>query len=48
MAIDDEQDPESGSFGDDEQVDVACESYSWKIDHSKGEHKLKGIDRLNR
>lgn len=42
----DEQDLENVSFGDDEQVDVASKSYSWKIDHSKGEHKLKGIDPL--
>jgi hypothetical protein len=46
-SIDDERDLENVSFGDDEQVDVASESYSWKIDHSKGEHKLKGIDPLN-
>lgn len=46
-SIDDERDLENVSFGDDEQVDVASESYSWKIDHSKGEHKLKGIDTLN-
>jgi hypothetical protein len=46
-SIDDERDLENISFGDDEQVDVASESYSWKIDHSKGEHKLKGIDPLN-
>jgi hypothetical protein len=46
-SIDDERDLENVSFGDDEQVDVASESYSWKIDHSKGEHKLKGIDPLS-
>ena len=37
-AIDDD-----GSFGDEERVDIADDSYSWKIDHTKGEHKLRGI-----
>lgn len=31
-----------GSFGDEEQVIVAADQYSWKIDHSKGDHKFKG------
>ena len=37
-----EDDAENGSFGDEEQVVVASDLYSWKVDHSKGEHKLKG------
>lgn len=32
-----------GSFGDEEQVIVAADQYSWKIDHSKGDHKFKGV-----
>jgi hypothetical protein len=32
-----------GSFGDEEQVVVAADQYLWKIDHSKGDHKLKGV-----
>lgn len=27
---------------DDDQVVIASDAYSWKIDHSKGDHKLKG------
>lgn len=37
-----EQEFEDGSFGDEEEVVVASDSYSWRIDHSKGEHKLNG------
>ena len=33
---------DDGSFGDNEQVNVAADSYTWKIDHSKGHHKLRG------
>lgn len=32
-----------GSFGDEEQVVVAADQYSWKIDHSKGDYKFKGV-----
>lgn len=32
-----------GSFGDEEQVVVAADQYSWKIDHAKGDHKFKGV-----
>lgn len=32
-----------GSFGDGEQVIVAADQYSWKIDHSKGDHKFRGV-----
>lgn len=32
-----------GSFGDEEQVIVAADQYLWKIDHSKGDHKFKGV-----
>jgi hypothetical protein len=32
-----------GSFGDEEHVVVAADQYSWKIDHSKGDHKFKGV-----
>ena len=32
-----------GSFGDEEEVTVAADQYSWKIDHSRGDHKFKGI-----
>lgn len=35
-------DRSEGSFGDEEQVIVAADQYSWKIDHSKGDHKFKG------
>lgn len=31
-----------GSFGDEEHVLIASDQYSWKIDHAKGDHKLKG------
>jgi hypothetical protein len=31
------------SFGDEEQVVVAADQYSWKMDHSKGDHKFKGV-----
>lgn len=34
---------DDGSFGDDEEVDVAVDAQSWKIDHSKGQHKLRGV-----
>jgi hypothetical protein len=34
-----------GSFGDEEQVLVASDQYSWKIDHAKGDHKFKGASR---
>jgi hypothetical protein len=33
---------ESGSFGDGEEVDVAVDSYAWRVDHSQGHHKLYG------
>lgn len=33
---------DEGSFGDDEQVAVASDLYSWKIDHARGDHKLQG------
>lgn len=32
-----------GSFGDEEQVVVAADQYSWKMDHSQGDHKFKGV-----
>ncbi|KAF2174792.1 hypothetical protein K469DRAFT_770346 [Zopfia rhizophila CBS 207.26] len=35
---------EDGSFGEDNQVMVASEQHSWKIDHAKGDHKLKVQD----
>jgi hypothetical protein len=35
-------DANEGSFGDDEQVVVASDQYSWKIDHARGDHKFKG------
>jgi hypothetical protein len=31
------------SFGNEEQVVVAAEQYSWKIDHAKGDHKFRGV-----
>jgi hypothetical protein len=34
---------DDGSFGDEEEVDVAADSYAWKIDHTKGQHKLRGV-----
>jgi hypothetical protein len=33
---------ESG-FGEGEEVVVASEQYSWKIDHAKGDHKFKRV-----
>jgi hypothetical protein len=33
---------DDGGYGDEEEVDVAADSYTWKIDHSKGDHKLHG------
>lgn len=32
---------EDGDFGDEEQVDVAVDAYSWKINHSNGHHRLR-------
>lgn len=34
---------DEGSFGDVEQVVVAADQYSWKIDHARGDHKMKGL-----
>lgn len=31
-----------GSFGDEDDVIIASDQYSWKIDHAKGDHKLRG------
>ena len=33
---------DDGSFSDNKQVDVTADSYTWKINHSKGHHKLRG------
>jgi hypothetical protein len=33
---------DDGSFGDDEEVDVAADLHTWKINHNKGQHKLRG------
>ena len=34
---------DDGGFGDEEEeVDVAVDAYSWKIDHSNGHHRLRG------
>jgi hypothetical protein len=33
---------DDGGYGDEEEVDVAADSYTWRIDHSKGDHKLHG------
>jgi hypothetical protein len=35
---------ESEAFGNNEEVDVGENLYTWKINHAKGEHKLKGIN----
>ena len=35
-------DASESTFGDEEHVLVASDQYSWKIDHAKGDHKLKG------
>lgn len=40
-----EDDCSEDGFGDDEQVIVASDQYSWKIDHAKGDHKFKGTSR---
>lgn len=37
-----EDDDHEGSFGDSEQVAVASDQYSWKINHARGDHKFKG------
>lgn len=37
-----EDDDYQGSFGDSEQVAVASDQYSWKINHARGDHKFKG------
>jgi hypothetical protein len=37
-----EGEDEDGSFGDGEHVNIASDVYRWKIDHSKGNHRLKG------
>lgn len=29
-------------FGNEEDVDVAVDAYTWKIDHSSGHHRLRG------
>ncbi|KAH7335097.1 hypothetical protein BKA66DRAFT_577500 [Pyrenochaeta sp. MPI-SDFR-AT-0127] len=39
-----EDDGSEGGFGDEEQVVVASDQYSWKIDHAKGDHKFKAQD----
>lgn len=38
----DEGEEEDSSFGDGEHVNIASDLYRWKIDHSKGNHRLKG------
>ena len=42
MILENESEGENDGFGNDEQVVVASDSYRWKINHSKGDHKLKG------
>lgn len=32
---------DDGDFGDEEQVDVAVDAYSWKINHANGHHRLR-------
>lgn len=29
-------------FGNEEDVDIAVDAYTWKIDHSSGHHRLRG------
>jgi hypothetical protein len=41
--LNDEQELEERGFGDEEEVYIACESHKWKIDHTKGEHRLAGM-----
>lgn len=43
-----EDDSDDGSFGDGEQVAVASDQYSWKINHTRGDHKFKGALRCIR
>lgn len=43
ITIDNEQELEQRGFGDDEEVHIASESHRWKIDHTKGEHRLAGM-----
>lgn len=47
LAEDDVLDDNDGFGNDNDQVDMGSDAYSWKIDHSKGDHKLKG-ERLAR
>lgn len=35
---------EEDSFGDEEQVSVGSEQFSWKINHAKGDFKLNGME----
>jgi hypothetical protein len=37
-----EDDDNEGGFGSDEEVVIASDRYSWKIDHARGDHKFKG------
>jgi hypothetical protein len=41
--LDNEQELEDRGFGNEEQVHIASDSHKWKIDHSKGEHRLAGM-----
>lgn len=42
LACEVRDDCSEGTFGDEEHVLVASDQYSWKIDHAKGDHKMKG------
>jgi hypothetical protein len=37
-----EDDENESGFGDSEQVVIASDQYSWKIDHARGDHKFRG------
>ena len=41
-AVQNSDDDEDTGFGDGEHVEIASRQYQWKVDHSKGEHKLRG------
>ncbi|PVH90186.1 hypothetical protein DM02DRAFT_683926, partial [Periconia macrospinosa] len=44
LACEIRDDGSEGTFGDEEHVLVASDQYSWKIDHAKGDHKIKVRD----
>lgn len=33
---------DEGGFGNDEKVEIGADAYTWKIDHNKSHHRLRG------